>query len=532
MGKSTKLLKRFAALFLVVFMSIDSFAAIVSDNDGSAFITKKEFEDLKEEFADQVNKYNKSIDYKIDGSIANYLNGINVSKHHETDSVLSGEALEYAVTFNSANPLNYVFGWPRIRIDVTQTRWWDGQRDNIGTANVTAEPIAVSDATKISKTLITKLARKDTSSPWTAEWAGYRINCSEVLEIYAYYSSAAGIDGNPSNIGLVNATKQNDQGNNINLIKNQDLMGKSVMTLRTCVGTDRGTGSSPLLANATCKSINHDWGVNKYPIAICWQPYNYDMFSNYDRDYNWGYDGTYMTSFKSYSNPESWTLVGQDVHSYLNKTSATPKLIWMYQGGTSACNGGSKDITYSDYMVNYAGSSSGKMYVPMIGFERNYLTNWSQIYLPDTEEVADFDRKEYSTSITGSIIQTSDTEFHLSLSAGLPIVKLNLDEELSKFDVDFEDDSKNYIIWVSDRPFPSNKDPKDASNLVELTKLTKVNALNGYKVENGHGSFGYTNKEGDEKYLYMKWGILNAAGTSATCGGAVRINKTYIVVGQ
>ena len=41
MKKSTKMFKRFFALFLVVLMSINTLGAVVSDNDGSAFITNE-----------------------------------------------------------------------------------------------------------------------------------------------------------------------------------------------------------------------------------------------------------------------------------------------------------------------------------------------------------------------------------------------------------------------------------------------------------------------------------------------------------
>ena len=204
----------------------------------------------------------------------------------------------------------------------------------------------------------------------------------------------------------------------------------------------------------------------------------------------------------------------------------------MYQNGSNACTGGTKNITFSDYMVNYVGSSSGKMYVPMIGFERSYLTNWNQIYLHNTEEFAAFDLATYPSSITGSIIQTSSTDYHLSLSAGLPIVKLKQNEDLEVFDIEFEDTSKNYIIWVSKRPFPSNQDPKDTSNLVDLKRLTKINSLKGYKVKDGRGTFGYENTEKKEKYLYIKWGILNSTDTAVTCGGAIKVAKMYTVKDQ
>ncbi len=76
MKKSTIIVKRALALFLVVLMSIENFAAVVGDNDGAAFITKAEFDSLKNNFQSQIDQYNTSIDAKIDGAIASYLAGI------------------------------------------------------------------------------------------------------------------------------------------------------------------------------------------------------------------------------------------------------------------------------------------------------------------------------------------------------------------------------------------------------------------------------------------------------------------------
>ena len=80
MIKSTKMLKRLGATFLVVLMSIESFAAVVGDNDGAAFITKAEFDSMKNDFQSQLDRYNSSLDNKIDGAISAYLSGINISK--------------------------------------------------------------------------------------------------------------------------------------------------------------------------------------------------------------------------------------------------------------------------------------------------------------------------------------------------------------------------------------------------------------------------------------------------------------------
>lgn len=81
MKKSTKnWLKQKLAWVLIVLMSIESFSAVVSSDDGSAFITKAQFEELKSNFEKQIANYNASLDEKIDGAISNYINGQNVVK--------------------------------------------------------------------------------------------------------------------------------------------------------------------------------------------------------------------------------------------------------------------------------------------------------------------------------------------------------------------------------------------------------------------------------------------------------------------
>ena len=72
--------KKALCLIFAFLLSINSFAAIVSDNDGAAFITKAEFEAMKDNFNQQIDNYNNSIDSKIDGAIAAYLAGFQIEK--------------------------------------------------------------------------------------------------------------------------------------------------------------------------------------------------------------------------------------------------------------------------------------------------------------------------------------------------------------------------------------------------------------------------------------------------------------------
>ena len=96
MRKSTRIVKKYIAVFLIVLMSINTFGAVVSDNDGSAFITKAEFDSMKNDFQSQIDQYNTSIDSKIDGAIASYLSGIKVLKGN-TMNILMGNKSDYTI---------------------------------------------------------------------------------------------------------------------------------------------------------------------------------------------------------------------------------------------------------------------------------------------------------------------------------------------------------------------------------------------------------------------------------------------------
>ena len=50
-----------------------------------AFVTKKEFEALKTDFANQITSYNNSIDSKIDGAIVSYLASMSKKKIPQTN---------------------------------------------------------------------------------------------------------------------------------------------------------------------------------------------------------------------------------------------------------------------------------------------------------------------------------------------------------------------------------------------------------------------------------------------------------------
>ena len=112
--KKYKIYRIIVSMFLIISLFANThFAAIVSDNDGSAFITKSEFEALKTDFANQITSYNNSIDSKIDGAIAAYLAAMAKKKipqtNHYTDIEKNKKlkwvsATDYVNTSNNGKP--------------------------------------------------------------------------------------------------------------------------------------------------------------------------------------------------------------------------------------------------------------------------------------------------------------------------------------------------------------------------------------------------------------------------------------------
>lgn len=81
-----KYLSIIISLLIIIQISNINFAAVVSDNDGTAFVTKGEFDTLKNYFQSQISSYNSSIDNKIDGSIASYLSGVQLALQEEMEN--------------------------------------------------------------------------------------------------------------------------------------------------------------------------------------------------------------------------------------------------------------------------------------------------------------------------------------------------------------------------------------------------------------------------------------------------------------
>ena len=150
MKKFSKIGKRVLAFFLVALMNINVYATSVS-NDGSAFVTKAEFDDLVQEFNKQMDSYQAGLNAKIDYAVANYISGLStVSKlpqeniHDAAEKMCKNNTLYFAPLLNIKDTneadimvqhgevlfantgSQYVWRYRVYGQDTNQTYWKDG----------------------------------------------------------------------------------------------------------------------------------------------------------------------------------------------------------------------------------------------------------------------------------------------------------------------------------------------------------------------------------------------------------------------
>lgn len=103
--------RKIAAIILVVLMSLDGFAAVVSDNDGAAFITHAEFDSLKNDFINQVTAFETALDDKITNAISAYVANAKQSKKEKRLKVTSGDTWTF---YSNAEYPTYAEGKPYV----------------------------------------------------------------------------------------------------------------------------------------------------------------------------------------------------------------------------------------------------------------------------------------------------------------------------------------------------------------------------------------------------------------------------------
>ena len=87
--------------------------------------------------------------------------------------------------------------------------------------------------------------------------------------------------------------------------------------------------------------------------------------------------------------------------------------------------------------------------------------------------------------------------YHLGLTSGFPLIQIDKNTSL-RYNLKFEDATKDYVVWVSAVPFSSELHPDKDPDCLKLTGLDKADV--------GEKGYHVIDKEST---IFIKWGIYN-----------------------
>ena len=260
---------------MVLIFTLNSFAAIVSDNDGAAFITKAEFDSLKNNFEAQIDQYNQSIDSKIDGAIAAYLSGISTTSTYTMEFIADGvfqcvDGLEYDVCYkwNKIDLRGKVYQAAIMGGNVSRTRI-------TGLVNHTLE----NTGGYLEKILIDDI----NPDQHTAMLTGFYTQCTEkvvaIAENYSNNSGSLNADGGVSEVAVTRCSV-------LNVPDATTITDTNYANLTFSWQANAATTTRALQPKIKSLAIVNNGKSNSN--YIIWEDIPYDRFSVSDDRYGWG----------------------------------------------------------------------------------------------------------------------------------------------------------------------------------------------------------------------------------------------------
>lgn len=484
-------MKKLTPIFLVVLISIQSFAATVSDNDGSAFITKAEFDSLKNNFQSQINQYYSSLDSKIDEAIASYLAGIKVSSTENRLLLVSDQDDVTSLDLTS-NKFKYIYKNPAVDGKVTGWRipgvGNDSQSFNGNNYYGKNESeINTSNPEEGSKVLIKHLDKTNK----VASWAGYSDKCIDYLYVRSdeTWVSVNVVAGDYSNTMRYYFDSGRTFYNLVDAVNKRIPVAANIGTCYFRYGDSSGGQRTLELS-----SYKFDYGYDEllYQSAFIWEPKEQKDFITYDEELGFGNEDLEELGH------------GPSGPSFGTAYSVTSSGWKNYQTGTSTNTSNTQinarvtstwDSAYnSSYLESkiYPGSRTAKA----------YITNWDQLY----------------QELWGRSFKSDKS--YLKMYEGFPFVKANNDEVIS-YELKFKDvvEGETFEIVAKIDPFDSKMD--DDKNYLKISK-DKENWTKHLTVKSGDTLYIDFDKQNKltkkDQNVFLKWrsntaGVLNGGGT-------------------
>ena len=488
MKKILKLSKRLLAFTISVLFSVNTYAA-VSSNDGSAFITKAEFDALVNTFNEQMDNYEASIVSKVDGAIANYLAGLsNVITEKREPLVKPGYGVWSASV--ESDKKNWTEGTMSASFRIYMGRV-------LQNSNVTGGYILnmnASDAIPFKEHII--YPYRDANSTWVGEYIGY---CKTKQYCVGYggdiqasefkYTTTAYINNFYWNWGSEPKGHFNSDPSASGSYNNVNIQG----------GSCSRTVDETLFNCVICTPVN---GISF--------PY-FNIYDTSGASAQWCYD----------PNMDS-----NGLHSKITKPI---NCFASWSGNMYTPNGASGTFLNGTLRNGWDGSNTGTSFIrgsdciskckPFLGFHKE-VVDWKNIYMTAYDNYVD---ELVSKSAAG--ITTVNNKKHLLSYNGFPLIYAKKGEVVHlpvKFDK-IDGEWKNIDIWLKASAFKldedvlttTSEDLITATNEANMKKSSYSTAIQLDATEgNGEGILKFTMPK--DGYVFMKWSL---AGNGAKGGG-------------
>lgn len=492
-------IKKILGFVSIIVLSFNCFAVAVSDNDGSAFITKAEFDSLKNDFQSQIDQYNTSIDSKIDAAIASYLAGIKISKQETLSTLYAPSEGVYSLEASA-------FPWTEGRMDMkfygglfrysssTQVGYFEFSLSTTSPTNFKETLVSNVDYTAGTGSFVGYYQTKQffVSNGNNAKNYGFRqYGLTDITGYNGGYfpisNQVLSTAGQVYTIGFYNDTWATDYwGTNV-----LECMGNQASFRRELVSSGSYTGG--LIMNTS--SLSH-------------------KFNNYDEYRDWCNDSTDDGHSLAYS-MDAVGLTGSGSHVDITPNGS---------GGISATVVNATILTSGDIT---GGEARGTQRKPYLGFVTN-ANNWNKIYIDSFDEKMDAVLPSSDLNYSNNIIINSKGN-HLKLGAGLPVIQCKEGDKV-KYQFEFKDKTKDYSVWVKEGSFDSSKDLyNDKVNCIndfDFTGSTSSydSASNSIHIKNGSGKASF--KVNSNKIVYLKWAIYG----NTNAGGGILLPASTVEV--
>ncbi len=535
--KLVKTAKRALGLVFAFLLSIESFAAIVTDNDGSAFVTKAEFEELKENFANELEGYNQSIDNKLDGAIASYIAGINVAKR-EGKTVGTPVAEVYCMPKKGdteTKDLRYVFAWPVVEFNaVCWSRW------NPSTYGYKFNWTKKTNAKTGERNLIRNTIDRTSTFNGCAEWLGHINNVYEEQSWSAtevQYNATYGWHFNSDTYNMTGISNSAPIYN-VNVGGTNWLDGGIWSEMDNGMRGNSGNYTDPLSdiyidSIDLVKQSNSTLSKNH---MIIWSPEKQYAFTEDDKNRFWKFDAndiTGWTTSKTYApklykdvnytnyNQQSGVTHLTDLFTAVTVTRSA----WQEQGGVGVVAQSTKNRTISS-CTNWTKSDSYEITnkrnpYPCEGFPWKSIDNWQQLYI-----LANDWSVKNNTNTSDSIINTPAGDKHLSLNGGWPIIETKETYEY-EYEISFKE-NKNHLVFAKIDPFTTDNPQNEDTIVWDKTVLLDTNYKNAALIQ-GTKVVKLKFEAPKTGVLFLKWCEQPSSTSSALSGGGTLLPSATIV---